>query len=152
MSMIARFVQVEDSELAGFSADPSSVERLFDGAPDVPVRTAALTPALEQRIRAAAPGTMADAWPRLLPATRTHITARPGMTEQPPASLSSAQVLLRVMRERLGQTSAGAAPREPQRPALSLDKAWHGVHYLLSGAMEPGASLESQAVLGGTDI
>jgi hypothetical protein len=35
---------------------------------------------------------------------------------------------------------------------LSLDKAWHGVHYLLSGTVEPGETLLSQAVLGGTEI
>ena len=34
MSMIARFVQVEDTELADFSAVPSNVERLFAGSPD----------------------------------------------------------------------------------------------------------------------
>ena len=95
---------------------------------------------------------MADALERLAPASRSQIAMRLGITEPELASLGSADVLLRLMRERLGRTSTGAAPREPQRPAISLDKAWHGVHYLLSGLPEPGASLESQAVLGGTDI
>jgi hypothetical protein len=35
---------------------------------------------------------------------------------------------------------------------FSLDKAWHGVHYLLSGAAEPGPELRSQAVLGGAEF
>jgi len=34
---------------------------------------------------------------------------------------------------------------------LSLDKAWHGVHYVLSGTVEPNGSLLGQAVLGGTE-
>jgi len=152
MSMIARFVQVEDAEIAGFAADPASVERLFAGSPDQPARTAAVTPALEERIRANAPGTMAEALPKLAPATRSFISTRLGIAEQEMASMGSAEVLLRLMRERLGSTPAGTAAREPERPTLSLDKAWHGVHYLLSGTTEPGASIESQAVLGGTDI
>jgi Domain of unknown function (DUF1877) len=35
---------------------------------------------------------------------------------------------------------------------LSLDKAWHGVHYVLSGTVEPGKALLSEPVLGGTEI
>jgi hypothetical protein len=35
---------------------------------------------------------------------------------------------------------------------LSLEKAWHGVHYLLAGADEPGTELRSQAVLGGVEL
>jgi hypothetical protein len=35
---------------------------------------------------------------------------------------------------------------------LSLEKAWHGVHYLLCGEVESGQSLLSQAVAGGTEL
>jgi hypothetical protein len=35
---------------------------------------------------------------------------------------------------------------------MSLDKAWHGVHYVLCGEAEPGATLLSQAVLGGVEL
>lgn len=35
---------------------------------------------------------------------------------------------------------------------LSLEKAWHGVHYLLAGTVEPGPELRSQAVLGGVEL
>ena len=35
---------------------------------------------------------------------------------------------------------------------LSLDKAWHGVHYVLCGEVEPSAALLSKAVLGGTEL
>jgi hypothetical protein len=31
-------------------------------------------------------------------------------------------------------------------------KAWHGVHYLLCGEVEPGGALLSQAILGGAEI
>jgi hypothetical protein len=35
---------------------------------------------------------------------------------------------------------------------VSLDKAWHGVHYLLCGEVEPGPALLSQTVLGGVEL
>jgi hypothetical protein len=41
---------------------------------------------------------------------------------------------------------------EDQHPGLSLDKAWHGVHYLLCGEAEPGPTPAAQAVLGGTEF
>jgi len=47
-----------------------------------------------------------------------------------------------------GPAAAPVAPREK----LSLDKAWHGVHYVLCGHPEPGKTPISQVVLGGTDI
>jgi Domain of unknown function (DUF1877) len=34
----------------------------------------------------------------------------------------------------------------------AMQKAWHGLHYLLAGAAEPGTELRSQAVLGGVEI
>jgi len=43
-------------------------------------------------------------------------------------------------------------PARGKREVLSLDKAWHGLHYLLSGTVEPGPELLSQAVLGGVDL
>ena len=54
------------------------------------------------------------------------------------------------MQSRLGR--AGGASREGAHETLSLDKAWHGVHYVLCGTVEPDESLLSQAVLGGTEI
>jgi len=36
--------------------------------------------------------------------------------------------------------------------ALSLEKAWHGVHYLLCGETDAGRTILSQAVLGGTEF
>jgi hypothetical protein len=39
-----------------------------------------------------------------------------------------------------------------KREVLSLEKAWHGVHYLLAGIAEPGPDLRSQAVLGGVEL
>jgi hypothetical protein len=43
-------------------------------------------------------------------------------------------------------------PGAGSHAVLSLDKAWHGVHYVLCGEAEPGSTLLSQAVLGGADL
>ena len=68
-----------------------------------------------------------------------------------------------ALRQELGRRGSspvdGSGVKRPPRPrppgdggALSLDKAWHGVHYLLCGAVEPDETLLSQAVLGGTEL
>jgi hypothetical protein len=50
-----------------------------------------------------------------------------------------------------------AARRTPPAPGtqvhrVSLDKAWHGLHYLLCGAPDPAPGPLGQAVFGGTEI
>src|ERR1700724_3006719 len=39
-----------------------------------------------------------------------------------------------------------------QGAAISIDKSWHGVHYLLCGAAEPTTTLISKAIMGGTEV
>jgi len=39
-----------------------------------------------------------------------------------------------------------------ERRTLSLDKAWHGIHYLLSGRPEPHLDRWGRVILGGTEI
>ena len=54
------------------------------------------------------------------------------------------------MKERMGGRGRGRP--EGAHDELSLDKAWHGVHYVLCGEVEPGESVASRAVLGGAEI
>jgi Domain of unknown function (DUF1877) len=35
---------------------------------------------------------------------------------------------------------------------IDLDKAWHGIHYLLTGSSEPNSTLASKVIMGGEDI
>jgi hypothetical protein len=46
------------------------------------------------------------------------------------------------------------APTAPGTPghSVSIDKAWHGLHYLLCGKLEPAPGPLGQAVFGGTEI
>jgi hypothetical protein len=60
--------------------------------------------------------------------------------------------LQQILGERLGKTPVDLAGVAGTRALLSLDKAWHGVHYLLCGEAEPGTTLVSQAVLGGAEL
>src|SRR5438094_2973340 len=36
--------------------------------------------------------------------------------------------------------------------SVYLDKAWHGIHFLLTGSAEPNGSLASKVIMGGEDI
>ena len=51
-------------------------------------------------------------------------------------------------------TAGRRTPPAPGTPghSVSIDKAWHGLHYLLCGAPEPAPGPLGQAVFGGTEI
>jgi len=139
--MLATFVQVEPR----LREDPASLERLF--MPELP---AAFDPErMREAILARGPKLLAGAMD-LHPQLRAQIEASVGRTQAALRSGEGGQALLALMQQRLGGRSAG----KPQGAGdvLSLDKAWHGVHYVLCGAVEPGESLVSRAVLGGTEV
>ncbi len=149
MSMNAIFVQVEDAEIARFESDPDSVEELFT---DQTLPTAGLlnmASAMQGRLRAIGPEAMAATLSRLPDSLRGQVEASLGRTTAAMASGQGADDILKLMEKHLtgrGQRAGG------NRDVLSLDKAWHGVHYLLTGAAEPGPGLRSQAVLGGVEL
>ncbi len=153
MSMSATFVQVDEAELAGFRADPSSVEVLFQDGPQLPPPFTRMTEIMRQRVRAAGPQQMAEALARLDPGIRQQLEqslARLGLTTSGLAAGEGGDALLKLMEQRRGR---GSHPGTSKAHAvLSLDKAWHGVHYVLCGEIEPRASLLSQAVLGGATL
>jgi hypothetical protein len=137
MSMLATFVQVEP----GLLADPERIERLF--APELP---AMFDP---ERMREA----ILSRGPQLLAATmdmhpqlRGQIEASLGRSQEALRGGEGGEALFALMRKRIDGRRTNGHPR------LELDKAWHGVHYVLSGTVEPAESLLSQAVLGGTEV
>lgn len=145
MSMNAIFVQVEDREIDGFEADPDSVEELFAEGP----RAAGLMNVavlMQERIRAMGPQEMEARLSRLPEPLRQQVEASMGRSK---AALDSGQDLAKLLHERLAQR---VKPVTATRETLSLEKAWHGVHYLLSESVEPGPELPSQAVLGGVEL
>jgi hypothetical protein len=137
MSMNATFVQVDSAELSRFVAAPELVESLFQEDAGVPDAFSNLAQAMRDRIRTIGPQMLADT------------AARLGKTpEELTAALGSDDLL------KLFEARAAAQPPNPsgKRDVLSLDKAWHGVHYILCGEPEPGPALLSQAVLGGSAL
>jgi len=145
MSMLATFVQVDPSVLD----DPDRVESLFEPTSPMP---ALFDP---ERMREA----ILSRGPRLLAGA---MDVHPQLREQLEQSLGRSQAALRsgeggeqllaLMQQRFGGAVGGGGRPQGMYTVLSLDKAWHGVHYVLSGTVEPDQSLVSQAVLGGTEI
>ena len=86
----------------------------------------------------------------LHPALREQIEERVGATPEALRGGDGGDAVFMLMQEQLGSARGRRGPGA--HGELSLDKAWHGVHYLLLGPVEPTATPLGQAVLGGTEI
>jgi len=156
MSMIARFVQVTPALLQKLLGDPESVEELFnDEGPGA--APAAAMENMQKLFASRAPALLAGTLERMDPAHREALTKRLealGLDAEALQSGKGGDVLAGIM-TRLGQRqppAAGGSAQQGKGAVISLDKGWHGVHYLLCGETEPGSTVASQAVMGGTDI
>jgi hypothetical protein len=165
MSMMGRFVQVSPDRLKQIIDDPSDVEELF-----VSEQAAKAMPnfmgALQGRMRALTPQMLASSIAGMPPELRDRLTQSLKNLGIDPDALARGEGgndLAKLMAQRM-QTLGLKLPGQPPAPAgtatpspkggasISLDKAWHGVHYLLCGKAEPGADLASQAIMGGTEV
>lgn len=152
MSMNATFVQVDEAELSRLQSDPSAAGMLFEIGPLMPPAFAALAKTMQDRMRAAGPQFLAGALSKLDPTLRRQLEESLARTTSAMAAGGGGNDILKLMQER---SARGAGPRSSapaERAALSLDKAWHGVHFLLCGEVEPGGALLSHAVLGGVEL
>jgi hypothetical protein len=104
------------------------------------------------RVVAAGPQMMAQALAQFDPAMRQQLEQRLGFSSTALASGYGGEELLKLMDAQQARLAGAPAAAQGARPSLILDKAWHGVHYVLSGAAGPGESLISQAVLGGVEF
>ena len=146
MSMNAMFVQVEDSEISRLKADPDAVEALFAQQTLPTAGLLNMAAAMQDRLRAIGPDALAARLSRLPEPLRQQLEASLSRTN---AAIASGQDISKLLEQRLAQRDqSGGAKRE----VLNLEKAWHGVHYLLAGTAEPGPELRSQAVLGGVEL
>lgn len=167
MSMMGRFIQVSPDRLKQIIDDPSDVEELFAGeqaAKAIPN----LMGALQARMRALTPQKFAQSMAAMPEPVRDRLAQalkNLGLDPEALARGEGADDLRKLMAQRLqmlgsrmpGQPPAsgggGSSARSAVKGAdISLDKAWHGVHYLLCGKAEPGTDLASQAVMGGTEV
>jgi hypothetical protein len=152
MSMNALFVQVDEAELARLRTHPSLAEALFEDWPVVPPAFTAITKTMQDRVRAAGPQMMADILSRMDPRIRQKMEERLGRTMTALAAGEGGDTILKLMGERMAARGGGPGSAAGKRTILSLDKAWHGVHYVMCGEVEPGPALLSQAVMGGADL
>ena len=154
MSMMAQFVQISAAKLAELVEDPDGIEELFSG--DAPAaameRLINLSEAQRQRIVEQGPQMLENTLARLDPKMREALGERLGQLGLDPSGLAKraqGEALLKLMMARAGGVQGASRPRGAN---VSIDKSWHGIHYLLCGAPEPTTALISKAILGGTEI
>jgi hypothetical protein len=159
MSMMAQFVQVSAAKLDELVEDPESVEELFmsDATPQAMGNFLRLAEAQRQRIVQQGPEMLRRQLDSLDPRLREQLQGSLGRLGIDPAGLAKGEggdALFKAMMARLGGGGRGRGQGASHaRPAsISLDKAWHGIHYLLCGAIEPTTTLISKAILGGTEL
>ena len=150
MSMMARFVAITPDQLAAIKDTPEMVEGMF--ASDAGSLFGKPLDLIE-RLRRHAPQLVADTLERLPPEMRAQLQQRLGLGEV--GHLSNSGVanaeLSQLPHQTAAQRRAAPAPGTPGH-SISIDKAWHGLHYLLCGAPEPAPGPLGQAVFGGTEI
>jgi hypothetical protein len=169
--MLAVFVQVEPGRLTEIIDDPSRVMELFGegestgglvGSP-LTQDPVGQTMKLLQRTPKILAASMAMMDPAMRERLKQRLAAAGINTDAMTPGGKDADALLKLMRERghalAEMVGAPQSPKTPDRSGkarqgsrISLDKAWHGVHYLLCGEIEPGSALPSQAVMGGVEV
>jgi len=153
MSMNAVFIQVDPDELSRIEVNPALAEPLFQADFASPMAAfGELSKKMEERVRTAGPQLLGQTLANLDPRLREQLEQRLGGTAQQFASGQGGEALLKLMQQRRERAMEMTQAAKKRRPQLSLDKEWHGVHYLLCGEVEPGASLLSKTVLGGKPL
>ncbi|MGA9721169.1 MAG: YfbM family protein [Candidatus Binatus sp.] len=164
MSMMGRFVQVSPDRLKEILDDPSGVEELFANE-QVSHAMPKLMGALQGQLQRQTPQMLAASMAAMPPEVRERLAQSLKNVGIDPDALARGEggdALAKLMAQRL-QELRSHLPAQPPAPSgsarpsgkgasISIDKAWHGVHYLLCGKVEPGSDLVSQAVMGGTEV
>lgn len=168
MSMLAMFVQVEPGRLAEIIENPERVTELLDGGESTgglvrsPIAQAGPIGEMTELLQRA-PKILAASMAAMDPAIRERLKERLAAaginTDAMTAGGRDADALLKLMRERgqalaamVGSKAPNSSGKAGQGAKISLEKAWHGVHYLLCGNVEPGSAIPSQAVIGGVEV
>jgi len=157
--MLAKFVQITPDLLTQLREEPDRVSDLFKEQP-MPARGQIPIPdVVRQEALRRAPQVLAASVAGMDPKIRAALDERLkrlGTSVEDLQSGKGTDVLTQLMARARGilaasQTPTGAALKG-KGADISLEKAWHGVHYLLCREAEPGSNILSQAVLGGTEI
>jgi hypothetical protein len=150
MSMLATFVQVDPALLDRLHDESDLVARLF--VPELPSGAGFDVERMRAAVVERGPRLLAGALENFDPALRRQIEASIGRTHEALTRGEGGNQIFELLQEQMG--SRPSEPLEGTHEVLSLDKAWHGVHYLLSGTaeLEPSDDVASRAVLGGVEI
>ena len=164
MSMMGRFVQVSPDRLKEIIDDPSEVEELFASGQAAQAMPNLMS-TIAARLQGRTPQMLAASMAAMPPEVRERLAQSLKNLGIDPDALARGEggdALAKLMAQRLeeirqrlpGQPPASGASTQAvgKSASLSIDKAWHGVHYLLCGKVEPGSDLASQAVMGGTEV
>jgi hypothetical protein len=142
MSMIGRFCEISEAVLGRLTANPALIDSVV--LADLPVEDGASD---------------FDAIFRSLPA-RDRDMLRATVDAMPPEQRAKMDELLAKGAADLRRHTAAfkpqgggeSIPRDQLGERVSIEKAWHGLHYLLSGRADEAPGILGRAVLGGTEL
>ena len=152
MSMMAKFIALEEADLAAVRANPDLAEELFTSLGRRGTAGAALRPDVRERLRVLVPQLMAESLAKLDPAMRARVEAQLAAFTNASSAEAMESAIGQMLRGGKGRGEAASKTAISPRAELSLDKAWHGVHYLLCGKCEEAPGPLAQAVMGGAAI
>ena len=154
MSMIAKFVALTESDLKAVCKEPDLAEGLFLSHTRGPGALASKLGGQAQ-LRVMAPQIFERLLPqldKLDPAARSRLEAQiKALTGKSLEEFMKNPGLLSEVGKGQGGDKPAASGIAP-RAELSLDKAWHGVHYLLCGKAEEAPGDLAKAVMGGKEL
>jgi hypothetical protein len=149
MSMMARFVAVTGDQLAAIERRPETVDTIFAIDASRPDDDPAH---IRQRLLFRAPRLVNDLLSRLPPDLQRRLRRQLGIGADGRVGTGVNRTLLLQLAER--EAARQRVPPQSGAPghSVSLDKAWHGLHYLLCGAIGPAPGPLGQAVFGGREL
>jgi len=147
MSMIGNFKRVSPRLMTALIGEPSMVRAVIEFGGDsietgagpfsIPSNVKKTMDALPEDQRDAFYKSLSDEWEKMMSDPRAALIA--GASQDRKAGGRSAL-------ENAGFTE------EDMAPDISIEKAWHGLHFLLCGGFDPDLSPLGRAILGGTEI
>lgn len=155
MSMIAKFVALTEDDLKAVCAQPDLAEDLFLSVRRGGAGALASNLGAQAQLHVIAPQLLAKMLPRLNqldPTIRSRLEAQiKALTGKSLAEFMENPGLPDEPGKGQGRDEPAASGIKP-RAELSLDKAWHGVHYLLCGKAEEAPGDLAKAVMGGREL
>ena len=149
MSMIARFAAITPDDLAAVRQQPDTVGTVIALAADQALESLAHS---RERLRFQAPRLIAGMLKRMPPNLQRRLRRRLQVGEDGRLGPGGDKALyLQFAARELARQQAPAAHGAPGN-SISLDKAWHGLHYLLCGMLGPTPDPLGQAVCGGEEL